>query len=114
MIKVFVGDAACGDFMAKGFQDLVEGLGVAVGVVVQDGCFEEHARAKLELAAVFHGFEHGDFVGEFDVGADGDAHSDAGAAEAQGFEEPGEVGGGGFAFYGGVGGEDDFGDVATS
>ena len=35
-----------------------------------------------EIAAAFHGFHHGDFIGVFEVGADGDAHADAGHAHA--------------------------------
>ena len=67
----------------------------------------------LEVAAAFHGFEHGDFVGVFEVGANGDADTDAGDADAEGLEELGEVDGGGFAFGGGIGGDDDFLDVAA-
>jgi hypothetical protein len=32
---------------------------------------------RLEFAAAFHGFHHGDFVGVFEVGADRDAYADA-------------------------------------
>ena len=73
-------------------------------------------RLGLEVAAAFEGAGHGDFVGVFDVGAGGDAGGDAGDAEG-GFgvaEFLGEVGGSGFAFGGGAGGEDDFFDFGEA
>ena len=68
--------------------------------------------ARLQLPAAFHGLEHGDFVGIFDVAAHRNSHGDAGYAQALPLQLLGEVGGGGFAFDRGIGREDDFLDVA--
>ena len=38
---------------------------------------------ESEVAAAFHGFHHGDFVGVFEVGTDWDAYSDARNAHAE-------------------------------
>ena len=67
----------------------------------------------LEIAAAFHGLEHGDFIGVFEIGTDGNAHADASHANAERLEKLGEVDGSGFAFGGGIGGDDDFVDAAT-
>ena len=66
----------------------------------------------LEVAAAFHGFHHGDFVGVFEVGADRDAYADARDANAERFQQFRKIDGGGFAFGGGVRGHDDFFDGA--
>ena len=68
--------------------------------------------ARLEFAAAFHGFHHGDFVGVFEVGADGDADTDARDAYAERFQQFREIDGGGFAFGGGIRRHDDFFDGA--
>lgn len=64
----------------------------------------------LDFAAAFEGAGHGDLVGVLDVGAGGDAGGDAGDAQrgVQAVDLVGEVAGGGFAFDGGAGGEDQF------
>ena len=54
---------------------------------------------------------HRDLVHVFEVASDGHAHGDAGDAQAQGFEEAADVGGGGLALGVGVGGEDDLADL---
>ena len=67
---------------------------------------------RLKLAAAFHGFHHGDFVGVFEVGADWDAYADAGNAHAQRLQQFRQVDRGGFALGGGVRRHDDFFDGA--
>ena len=67
----------------------------------------------LEIAAAFHRFEHSDFVGVFEIGAHGNADTDASNADTERLEEFGEVNGGGFAFSGGIGGDDDLVDGAA-
>jgi hypothetical protein len=67
----------------------------------------------LEIAAAFHGLEHGDFVGVFEVRADRDANADAGYADAQRLQQLGHVYSGGFSFGGGIGGDDNFFDGAA-
>src|SRR6266849_9699915 len=48
------------------------------------------ARApRLQVAAAFHGFQHGDLVGVFEVRADGDAHADARDAHAERLQQLG-------------------------
>jgi hypothetical protein len=66
----------------------------------------------LQLAAAFHGLQHRDFVGVFDITADGDAHGDAGDFHADALELLREIGSGRFAFNGRIRREDDFVDVA--
>jgi hypothetical protein len=70
-------------------------------------------KQTLHFPPAFHGLEHGDFVGVFDVAAYRNAHGYAGNAESLPLELLGEVGGGGFALDGGIGGEDDFLDFAA-
>jgi len=65
---------------------------------------------RLQFAAAFEGTGKGDFVGVFQIRADGDAVGEAADLDAEGLEEAGEVHGGGFAFYGRVLGHDDFAD----
>jgi len=74
------------------------------------------ARHRLHFPAAFDGLQHGDFVGVFDVAAYGNAHGDAGHAQSLSLplQLLGQVGGGGFAFDGGIGGEDDFFDFAAA
>ena len=67
---------------------------------------------RLHVAAAFHGLEHGDLVGVFDVAADGDSHGDAGDFHSGALELLRQVGSGGFAFDGGIGSDNDFVDVA--
>lgn len=71
---------------------------------------EPVARGELEGASVFEGAGDGDFVGVLDVRAGGDAGGDARDAESgeAGVGFVGEIAGGGFAFDGGGGGEDEF------
>jgi len=38
---------------------------------------------RLQVAAAFHSFQHGDFVGVFQIGPNGDAHADASDANPQ-------------------------------
>ena len=59
------------------------------------------------LAPAFEGLRHGDLVGPFQVGAHRHAHGDARHLHAQGLQEAREVDGGGLAFHGGAGGQDD-------
>src|SRR5260370_27778783 len=69
---------------------------------------------SLHFPAAFHGLEHGDFVGVFDVAAYWNAHGDTGYAQSLTLQLLGEVGGGGFSFDGGIGSHDDFFDFAAS
>ncbi|SPE30065.1 hypothetical protein SBA2_480006 [Acidobacteriia bacterium SbA2] len=73
-------------------------------------------RRRLHFPAAFHGLQHGNFVGVFDVAAYGNAHGDAGHAQSLSLplQLLGQVGGGGFAFDGGIGGEDDFFDFSAA
>ena len=66
----------------------------------------------LQLAAAFHGFQHGDLVGVFNVAAYGNSHRDTRDLHACGLELLREIDRGGFAFHGGIGGEDDFIHIA--
>src|SRR5208282_4046173 len=76
----------------------------------------------LHFAAAFHGLQHGDFVGVFDVAADGNSHGDAGHAQSLSLSLSlslplqllGEIGGGGFSLDGGIGGQDNFFDFAAA
>lgn len=43
-------------------------------------------KPRLQVAAPFHGFEHSDFVGVFEVRADGNANPDARDPHAQRFQ----------------------------
>ena len=52
---------------------------------------------------------HRHFIDIFQVAADGHAHGDARGANAERLEQATDVVGGGFAFGGGIGGQDDFG-----
>ena len=45
--------------------------------------------AYLQVAAPFHGFQHGYFVGIFQVGADGDADANPRNADAERLKELG-------------------------
>ena len=65
----------------------------------------------LQFAAAFHGFQHGDFVGVFDVAADGNAGRDARDFQSCAAELSGKVGRGGFAFDGWIGGDNNFVDL---
>jgi hypothetical protein len=58
----------------------------------------------LHFPPAFHGLQHGDFVGVFDVAAYRDAHGNAGYAQSLPLELLGEVGGGSFSFDRGIGG----------
>ena len=49
--------------------------------------FRALIRQRLEIAAAFHGFHHGDFVGVFEVGAHWNADTDAGDPDAQRFKQ---------------------------
>src|SRR5690349_3363409 len=66
---------------------------------------------RSEVAAAFEGAAHGDLVGELELAAVGDAAGDAAGADGEGFEDLGEVEGGGFAFDAEGGGDDDFADA---
>ena len=74
---------------------------------------QNHCNGTLQIAAAFHGFHHGDFIGVFEVGTDGDANADARHADAEGLDEFREIHGRGFALGVGVGRDDDFFDRAT-
>src|ERR1700674_5199975 len=69
---------------------------------------------ELHFPPAFHGFEHGDFVGVFNVAAYRNSHGDPGYAQSLPLQLLGQVGGGGFSLDRGVGGEDDFFDFATA
>ena len=69
-----------------------------------------HFPTALEIAAVFEGTGHGDFIGVLDVAAGGDAGGDAGDTDREGTKRCGEPVGGSFSFEGGAGGEDNFVD----
>ena len=43
---------------------------------------EKWLEPELQVAAAFHGFEHGDFVGVLEIGAHRNAHANAGDAHA--------------------------------
>lgn len=62
----------------------------------------------LHISTAFHRFQHGDFVGVFDVAADGNAHRDAGNFHPSALELLREISRCGFAFDGGIGGHDHF------
>src|SRR5216683_3137891 len=68
---------------------------------------KESGESCLQLSPPFHRLQHGDLVGVFDIAADRDTHRDAGDFHARTFQLLREIGGGGFALYGGVGGDDD-------
>jgi hypothetical protein len=70
----------------------------------------ENLAKKLQVSAAFHGLEHGDLVGIFEVRAYGNADSDSGDADAERLQQFGKVHGGGFAFGGGIRRHDDFFD----
>jgi hypothetical protein len=70
------------------------------------------AANESEFAAAFHGFHHGYFVGVFEVGANGNADTDARDAHAERLQQFREVDSGSFAFGGGVRRHDDFFDGA--
>src|SRR5579883_904733 len=65
-------------------------------------------RERLEVAPAFERLEHGDFVGVFEISADGNTHTDSRYAHAERLEQFREIDGRGFAFGGGVRGDDDF------
>src|ERR1043165_7095556 len=65
----------------------------------------------LDFAASFHGLRHREFVGGFEIAADGDAPRDGGDADAERLEELGEVNRGGFAFHIWVRRQDNFLDT---
>jgi len=44
--------------------------------------FSSARRSNLQLAAAFHGFQHGDFISVLEVRADGNADADARDANA--------------------------------
>src|SRR5256885_17219185 len=62
----------------------------------------------LQLATAFHGFQHSDLVGVFDVASYRDSHSDARDLHSGRLELLREINRGGFAFDSGIGGEDHF------
>src|SRR5438874_808945 len=86
---------------------------------------DDHAKQKLavfqsfalirplQVPAAFQGFQHGDLIRIFQVGAYRDAHTDAGNTDAQRLEELGEIDGGGFAFGCRVRGDNDLLDRAA-
>ena len=76
------------------------------------GSTAEVKNVWLDFAATFDGLEHGDLVGEFEFGADGNAHADSRHLHAQGLEKFGKVNGRAFAFHRGAGGNDEFLDLA--
>src|ERR1700751_4803013 len=59
----------------------VGGLGTRRNAPVPDA-----TSAGLHVATAFHGFEHGDFVGVFDIAANRDSHRDAGHFHSGAFE----------------------------
>src|ERR1700675_2571351 len=71
-------------------------------------------KPALHSPPAFHGFEHGDFVGVFDVAAYRNSHGDPGYAQSLPLELLGQIGGGGFSLDGGIGGQDDFFDFAAA
>jgi hypothetical protein len=73
-------------------------------------CPCEEDGPRLKIAASFHGLEHGDFVGVFEIGTDGNAHANARDAHAEGLEQFGKIHGGGFAFGSRIRGDDDLFD----
>ena len=69
-------------------------------------------RTDLHIPATFHSFQHGDFVGVFDVATDRDAHSDAGNFHSRALELLRKVHGSSLAFDRGIGRKDDLVDIA--
>ena len=64
------------------------------------------SRPRLHIAAAFHRFQHGDFVGVLDVAADGNPHGDSGHLHADPLELLREIDGRRFPFHCGIGGKD--------
>src|SRR3974377_1911695 len=82
----------------------------------QYGDFIDRVKSPVnfsQIAAAFHGFQHSDFVGVFEIGADGDAYAGAGNANAKGLQQFRKIHGGGFAFGSGIGGDDDLFNCAA-
>jgi hypothetical protein len=52
---------------------------------------ERGSGKSVQIAAAFHGFHHGDFVGVFEIGAEGNANADAGRADAKWLDEFREI-----------------------
>ena len=69
--------------------------------------------ANLQLSPPLHRFQHRDLISIFDVTTGGDAGGDAGYFESGAAELAGKIGGRGFAFDGGIGGEDDLVGLAV-
>src|SRR5204862_8084532 len=65
------------------------------------------------IRPAFHGAGHRHFVRVFEVGADGDAHGNAGDTDAERLQQPGEIERGGLTFNRRIGRQDDFFDTAT-
>src|SRR5450755_3738681 len=61
---------------------------------------------KLQLPPAFHGFQHGYFVGVFNVAAHGNSHGYASYPKALALELLRQISGGSFAFDRWIGGED--------
>src|SRR5260370_994301 len=70
---------------------------------------------RSHLPSAFHGFQHGDFIGVFNVAAYRNAHSDTRnfGRRTLALDLLGEVNRGGLAFHGGIGGENDLIYLAT-
>jgi hypothetical protein len=51
----------------------------------------EDQKKLLQIAAAFHGFHHGDFVGVFEIGADGNADADARNTNSESLDELREI-----------------------
>ena len=67
---------------------------------------------SLHIPAAFHGLEHCDLVGVFDVAANRNAHGDARDFHACPLQLLREIGRSRFAFHRGIRGHDDFVDLA--
>jgi len=61
----------------------------------------------LHVAAAFHGLQHGDFVGVFDVAAYGNPHGDSGDLHSSALQLLREVDRGSFPLHGGIRSHDD-------
>src|ERR1700690_1711340 len=87
------------------FTRMLRGWGT--GVKLQTVCIAGTSRPdNLHIAPAFHRLEHGDFVGVFDIAANGNAHGDARHPQTLAFELLGKISGSGFSFDRRVGGED--------
>ena len=64
--------------------------------------------ANLQLSPPLHRLQHRDLIRVLDVASGGNAGGDAGYFESDAPELAGKICGGGLAFDGGIGGENDF------